>query len=292
MPKRGDIRLISSMDADSAVRLGLVLTVDEDRSTTFALLSNLAENATDLDVILLTDLTGLPFVLIAEADIVGTCWQWQLSGPLAHVSEAVVDGIELLPRLVDNDSLSLPRGMPLSGRPDFRWKWKETEVVEVQLLTGDCVRTLLEAPAIDFGFLASEGLDRDTVQSMALFASELVSAGMAVLPTATAEALGLDDLATSHHLVEVLGADAWLTMQEMLISSVGVGEPSVAPSARVLPHRRVNPMRDPLLRFVNSSLSTVRIVTWNELWDDRHLGVLEMDINGWPKRIVRERIAA
>ena len=236
-------------------------------------------------------MTGLPFVLIAEADIVGTTWQWQLSRTLARIPNSVVDAIERLPRLSDSDALALPRGMPLSGRDDVRWEWKENEVIELQLLTGDCVRALLDAPTIDVGFLATDGLDSDTIQAMVLSAADLVSAGMAIMPTATAEILGFGDAAISDRLVAELGADAWMAMQEMLMASIRAEEPSDTPLGGVLAHRRVDPARDPLSRFVNNSLSTVRVITWNQLWDDRRDGVLEVDTNGRPRRIVRERVA-
>lgn len=291
--QRGEIRRISSMDSDSPARLGLILDVDEERSTAVALLSNLADNATDLDVILPTDLTGLPFVLIAEADIVGTCWQWQLSGPLARVPGTIVGAIERLPGLSDLEALSLPRGMPLSGRTDARWGWKEDEVLELQSLTADCVRALLDAPAIDMGFLAFRGLSRTSVQDMLLATSDLAATGAALLPSSSAEALGLEEESAVDRMVAELGIDAWLAVSELLISSVGNDYGLGAPThSGVVPHRRVDTDHDPLRSVIASAQNTVRLITWNELWDDSSGGVIEMEVHGRTQRVIRELIAA
>jgi hypothetical protein len=290
--ERGDIRLVSSMDADSPARLGLLLVVDGERSATFMLLSNIVENATDLDVILPADITDLPFDLVAEADIVGTSWQWQLSGPLAHVPETIVDAIERLPGLSDSEALSLPRGMPLSGRTDVRWRWKEDEVLELQSLTADCVRTLLDAPAIDMGFLASTGLSRTLVQDMLLAASDLAATGAASLPSSSAEALGLEEESAVDRMVAELGVDAWLGVSELLISSVGNDYDLAPTQTGVVPHRRVNTDHDPLRAVIASAQNTVRLITWNELWDDSSEGVIEMEVHGRTQRVIRELVAA
>ena len=289
--ERGEIRLIGSMDSDLLARLGLVLDVDGDRSVTFALLSNMVENATDLDVILTTDVTRLPYDLIAETDIVGTGWQWQLSGPLAYVPAETADAIERLPRFTDLHALSILRGMPLSGRNDVRWDWKESEVLELQSLTADCVRTLINAPVIDMGFLASNGLDRTLVQDMLLITSDLAISGAATIPPSSAESLGFGEAPTVDRMVEILGADAWLVLSELLISSVSNDYHINVSHAGVVPHRRVDTNHDPLHAVIASSQATLRVITWNELWDDDG-SVIEMEVGGQARRVIRDLVAA
>lgn len=290
-PERGDVVLVEAMDASAPSRLCLILDVNEEYNTAgVALLSNLVENATDLDVSLTTELTDLPFELLVEADVVGTAWQWQLSALVGRLPVSLVDVIERLPRLSDPIALSMPRGMPLTGTSDVRWTWKESEVIELQLLTADCVRTLVSTPTVDVGFLGAESLDRDVVRQMVLTATELVSAGLVAWPSEAAEALGLDQEGATDRMIAELGPDAWLAMNEMLIGSVRDEEQTSAPD--LLPHRRVDPSRDPLLRVVGGSAATVRVVTWGELWDDPAGGVLEIAIEGATKRVVRELVAA
>jgi hypothetical protein len=285
----GDIRATRPMDAGGDLRLSLVVDVDDEHCTVaVSLLSNLVDNATDVDVVLAAALTGLSFDLIAEADVVGTIWQWQLSSSVAQIPLPMVDAIEKLPRSTNREALSLLRGMPLSGTGDVRWTWKEDEVIELQRLTADCLRTLLEAPTIDVGFLAAEGVHQEALQEMALASSDLAMAGSAVMPSTTAEALGLEDVTVSDRLVERLGVDAWLAIHELLISSVGDEEPTAISSAGPLPHRRIDAQRDPLLRVVDDSVSTVRIITWIDLWDDSVRGPVEVDIGGRTKHVVRE----
>ncbi len=293
-PQRGDVRVLEPMDSEAPARLILVIDVPSDDSSTaiVLLLSNVVENATDLDVLLPHETTDLPFDLIAESDIVGTAWHWQLERLLTRLPAVLVDGIEALPRLGDLEALSLLRGMPLSGEADVRWRWKEDEVLELQRLTADCVRTQLDAPTIDVGFLAADDLPVATAQRMVLATSQLAGSGRAVLPPAAATGLALHHPDIAQDLVSRLGPDAWLAMQELLIGSIG---DDVAPSpVRIeeLPERRVHASRDPLRIAVGETPRTLRVLTWSELWSDESGGVLEIDVDGETTRVVRERAAA
>ncbi len=293
-PQRGDVRVLEPMDSDAPARIVLVVDVPPNDSSTaiVLLLSNVVENATDLDVLLTREKTDLPFDLIAESDVVGTAWQWQLERRLTRLPTVLVDGIEALPRLGDLQALSLLRGMPLSGAADVRWRWKEDEVLELQRLTADCVRTQLDAPTIDVGFLAADELPVVTAQRMALATSELAASGRAVLPPAAAAGLALDHPEVAHDLLSRLGPDAWLAMHELLIATIG--DEVAASPARVaeLPDRRVHPSRDPLRVAAGDVPRTLRVLTWSELWSDDMGGVVEIDVDGETRRLVRERAAA
>lgn len=293
-PQRGDVRVLEPMDTEAPARLVLVVDVPPNDSSTaiVLLLSNVVENATDLDVLLTRETTDLPFDLIAESDVVGTAWHWQLERRFTRLPAALVDGIEALPSLGDVQALSLLRGMPLSGEADARWRWKEDEVLELQRLTADCVRTQLDAPTIDVGFLASDNLPVVTAQRMALATSELAASGRAVLPPAAAAGLALDRHDVAQDLLARLGPDAWLAMHELLIASIGDEVAVSHTRVAELPDRRVHPSRDPLRVAAREVPRTLRVLTWSELWSDDMGGVVEIEVDGETRRLVRERAAA
>ncbi len=293
-PQRGDVRVLEPMDSEAPARLVLVVDVPSNDSSTaiVLLLSNVVENATDLDVLLTRETTDLPFDLIAESDMVGTAWDWQLERLLTRLPAVLVDGIEALPRLGDLQALSLLRGMPLSGEADVRWRWKEDEVLELQRLTADCVRTQLDAPTIDVGFLAADDLPVATAQRMVLAMSELAASGRAVLPPAAAAGLALDHPGVAKDLLSRLGPDAWLAMHELLIASIGDEVAASPDRVAELPDRRVHPSRDPLRVAAGDAPRTLRVLTWSELWSDEIGGVVEIEVAGETRRLVRERAAA
>jgi hypothetical protein len=282
------------MNSDAPARLVLVVEVPVNGASTviILLLSNFVEYATDVDVVLSSESTDLPFDLIAESDIVSTAWVWQLDRLVTQLPVAVVDAIAALPRLDDTEAMSLLRGMPLSGDTDVRWSWKEDEVLELQRLTADCIRTQLDVPTVDVGFLAVDGLPKEAIQHMALAMSELACSGCAVLPPSSAASLGLDDLNASEAMIETLGPDAWLAVHELLISTIGDEVPARTISNEPLPARRVQPGKDPLPAAVAKSRGTLRLMTWNELWRDSQPDVIEINVGGEIKRVVRERVAA
>lgn len=145
-PAPGQIRLVRSMEPiGPAPRFVLILAVQEKPGFVSALLlTNETELASDVDVVLSTVDTGLPFSLLAETDLSAPFWTAQLSPVTAVVSAELTLAIT---RAVQSDFAGLEefrRGLPLRGKEDARWQWKEHELAEVQALASSCLSAIQE----------------------------------------------------------------------------------------------------------------------------------------------------
>lgn len=133
-PETGQVRRLDAMDRDgSDSRLVLVTELDPGAaSARLVLLSHETEMASNLDVSLGSELTGLPYDLIGLPDVSGPAWFVQLGPVLATLSLDVLNDPEL-------------RDAPeLRDELDARWSWKEAEHDALLALTGECRRQMMD----------------------------------------------------------------------------------------------------------------------------------------------------
>ena len=146
-PSIGAICRAEPMDrsADNA----LVLVVDSDPqsySFTVVLLTPDLELATDKDVYLSPESTGLPYALAAQSDVFGYVWNVQLRAVGSLPREMLR---ELFPRnsSMDFDSREFREsaaGPPAESPSDPRWANKIAELDRLNAVTGDCTRQLID----------------------------------------------------------------------------------------------------------------------------------------------------
>jgi hypothetical protein len=111
-----------------------------------SLLTNYTELATDTSAVLPTPMTGLPFELLATG-ICGALLPCQLSDRHGQIDPELADGLYALAlgrTEVFHTYSDLKRGLPLSGRGD--WRWSEVEALlteEWQPLSGDAMGAML-----------------------------------------------------------------------------------------------------------------------------------------------------
>jgi hypothetical protein len=281
----------------SAARLVLVISVHPSHHyAEVALLSPVVENAADLDLRLDPEDMSLPFALLAQGDVIGTLWGWQLSEPIGHVRADVGMALRLISQGECPMEFAGRRGMPFSGRSDPRWRGKEEEAEALQALAADCVRTLLEPVWIDPAVLDVELGPPLVVQEAVLSAFETSTSGAGKLPGAAIDSLELDDDETRRRAEASIGADAWLLIQEMALAAVAADTLAGVHTGHTIeiPTRRALAARDPLGRALGAEAgaSTVRLETWDYLWADDAPDMLSIDGPDGTIRVLRERVAA
>lgn|GEM_PF-3024246 len=124
----------------------LVLVVDsqpQSYSFTVVLLTPDVELATDKDVYLPPEVTGLPYGLAAQTDVFGYVWNVQLKTIGSIPSEMVR---EIFRRNPANDAIphEFRAGPSLDSPSDPRWANKIAELDRLNTVTGDCTRQLIE----------------------------------------------------------------------------------------------------------------------------------------------------
>jgi hypothetical protein len=170
------------MDLDpGGSRLVFVLDVDEDSgAASVCMTSNEIELASDTDVFVDGAVTGLPFPLLVETDVVGPVWFAQLGPVVGSLVETDLAAAVAAP---DPEWGQIPaelRGLPIRDRSDSRWQWKEAELAALHTLSADCAATisgddpaevLLVDPALRG---AGEGKDAWQVIANHIFVAELL----------------------------------------------------------------------------------------------------------------------
>jgi len=128
----GDIRAATS---GHLRRLVCVLrdphvNADGEQSVVVALIHPYVEYATGADRIVDSSVSGLPYVLVVERDLVGVVFPDQLDpSPLAHLAHGTL-------RIA-------PRGPDLLGPFDARWQFKQRELEDLHELVADCTTQAL-----------------------------------------------------------------------------------------------------------------------------------------------------
>ena len=120
----GDIRLIKWQGHDQ-YRHVLVVNVDSQGSACeVLLLHSEIELATEFDIILDRTETKAPYVLVAQTDVRGIVWTFDLEAAVGRVAKAT-DRFLLTNSQYPSDSEM--RGVTLAGPLDIRWQFKRRE---------------------------------------------------------------------------------------------------------------------------------------------------------------------
>lgn len=148
-PAGGDIRPLfeddpgESGDPSAPARLVLVRAVDEVRGyASVALLGYEPDLAGGTDVILPPERTGLPYVVVAETDVVAPAWLSRLGARLGGVDDQTLVGV------LEAEHTGVPavpgcaRGAPLQGPQDERYAFKLTEVGQLRSMCESCIEAL------------------------------------------------------------------------------------------------------------------------------------------------------
>ncbi len=210
--QRGDIRLVRPVpDGDGSARLCVVLRVDSvDEFTEVMLVHAYLELATDFDLIVCPEVSGLAYPLVIESDVRGVVWTatqiGRLVGRIGEDSLGLLSGVS---RGEPDGEAEL--GFRLAGRADPRWAFKAAEGEALAALAGDCTTSLLEEGSpwhLDPGLLSATLLGESTdvesllIELMQVLSEEAVSLTLDDLDlVATSEALSFE------RFQEVLGRD-------------------------------------------------------------------------------------
>jgi hypothetical protein len=135
------------MDPGAASSLVLVTQIDDHaQSVTAVLLSVDVELGGSDDLLLQPDATGLPYTLIAQADVFGYLWLVQLDHQLGGVDADVLTAVE---EVRNHDYVGWPvAGPPISERGDIRWRFKQNELARLQKLSASCTRQLIDGEPV------------------------------------------------------------------------------------------------------------------------------------------------
>jgi hypothetical protein len=279
LPRVGDIRLARALPSSSKTqRLALVLRVNERLNhAEVCLLSNERDMASDFDVLLPRDETGLPFQLIAELDLVSPMYLIQLTDLFGQVeSGPFMDGLQLASS--GNFSVIKPalRGLPIRGQADPRWAFKENELSALQELSRQCTWDLVEErisarPIIDPALVAevvdSAGADPAERTEGLILLAEAAQGGVA-LPEQISELLD--------QLQELFMADPTfqIAIQPLLEAAISATiKPPTNQEISFVPRRRESESRRHQLGTLVASVagpgsaSFVRVLTTARAWE-------------------------
>ncbi len=237
-PRPGEFRVAMPMDRAPGERARIVLIFEVEPAgdpwVNAFLVAEAIDVATAADVRLEPHETKLPFPALVETDVVGPLFFAQLGPPLGGVGE------ELLAQLVRVSAGEMDleiehrRGLPVFGRRDARWGWKERELAEMHVLAYPCMRVDLTAPSpvmlVDPHAMTWIGRSAPRTETLRRLLRVMSSAGDRG-PTAL-ELVGatVSDIATVTEGLAPLGPDAWRAVEPVL---TGALRGSAGPSRRV-----------------------------------------------------------
>jgi hypothetical protein len=139
----------SSSPGQAVDHLLLVVDVDDvDRVVSAIMCSAELDLATDADVVIEPNESGLPYPVLAQADISVLLREAELGPRLGQVSADLLVALRDLRDGASPASLSGRRGLPLQGSDDVRWRRKENQAVAALALSLTAL-DLLEATAED-----------------------------------------------------------------------------------------------------------------------------------------------
>lgn len=163
-------------------RLGLVVAVDSVEETVrIALATTAKEFATDLDAVVPSHVSGLPYDLLLQGELYGTIFEEQVVDQIALIEMELALAVS---RAVASDGESLDgyaTGWPLGSSEDPRRTFKELELDDLDTLVREC-RRAMDGLAADEGILdvslllpPDAGTDPDTAAERFLEVLDLVS---------------------------------------------------------------------------------------------------------------------
>ncbi len=135
------------MDPEGRPVLVMVTGGGDEQAHPVVLLSPDAGLGGDRDLFLAPEDTGLPYEVVAQADVFGYVWAVQLDPPLGTTPPPLLAAVEGLQRAEpDRPAPDSRAGPPIATRADPRWRHKEQELMRLQAVAGDCARQLVDGP--------------------------------------------------------------------------------------------------------------------------------------------------
>lgn len=232
--QRGDLRFARGFPGEPLEpRLVLVLSVDSQLDfADVLLLHTAAEMACELDLVVPTSVSGVPYEVVVQTDLRGVVWTLQLGPAVGRLGDNVLSVLGRDATSSDSGApAELHSGLQMAGPADPRWGFKREEGAALRALSRDCTDALLDEGAwlLDPGLLRPDLLD--LADDPALLVVELVHwVETRSLELSTAEievllelgALDVDTWAA----VGDLGLDIWTAIQDMVVDSATAAEES------------------------------------------------------------------
>ncbi len=148
---RGDIYLAHPEPDDPDLEREYVVVVRVVTSDEYVMvlqISDLHELATDHDLVLMPEESGLPFRCVVQANHRAALWIWQLDEYRGTVTDEV---LELLPKVAEGaagDKYGFRIGPPLQSEQDPRLQHKKERLVELRRLATSCTNAILDDRSI------------------------------------------------------------------------------------------------------------------------------------------------
>jgi hypothetical protein len=128
-------------DDRQIARLGVVVAVnDQDQTIRILLAASAKEFATDLDLVVSSDASGLPYDLVIQGELYGTVFEEQVVAVVGTLDPALAIAAD---EAVASDGESLEAyetGWPLGSMEDPRRAFKEQQLDELEALVRECRR--------------------------------------------------------------------------------------------------------------------------------------------------------
>jgi hypothetical protein len=155
-----DIRRVHPLSTgEGERRICLVLRVDRDRESAEVMLGHPnPEMATDRDVVLRPDETGLVYPIVFQTEVRGVVWLTQMSRLVGRVEGQTLERIGSV-ALGDSVSPETEVGLALAGAMDHRWAFKVSEGEAMATLASDCTNALIDGQSpwqLDPGIFSPE----------------------------------------------------------------------------------------------------------------------------------------
>ena len=146
VPQIGEFRVARLRDVPARLVLVSDLVPDEGACSVL-LVSNEWECATDKDVLIEPKDSGLAYRVIVESDLTIPLFVAQLDESLGRLAPELRWLARPMP---DSERVGrLAQALPLLGRRDARWRWKEQELRDLWQLAGPCFLWLVDGVAWD-----------------------------------------------------------------------------------------------------------------------------------------------
>jgi len=139
--RSGEVWLASHPDGERNLHVLVVRANPEEGLCEVLLAHNDAQSATDMDILITREQSGLPYTLFAQLDVRGTMRNIDLDRRMARLS---LDMSEFSIREACDDEKRDRRGLRLCGPLDPRWQWKREQGEDMGELCAPALVQLLD----------------------------------------------------------------------------------------------------------------------------------------------------
>lgn len=234
--RRGDLRFARGAPGEPREpRLVLVLSVDSQLDFAEVLLVHTAtEMACEMDLVMPTSVSGVPYDVVVQTDLRGVVWTLQLGPAVGWLDEVVISALGGDATSPDGGAApQLRGGLQMAGPADPRWGFKREEGAALRVLSRDCTSALIDEGAwmVDPGLLRPDLLDlADDPAALVVELVHWVDTRSLELTTAEIEILlelGALDL-DAWSAVGDLGLDIWTAIQDLVVDAATGATPADA----------------------------------------------------------------